>query len=146
MKKNDSPIGMTMHDKFIIISYHLSGYPLKNISDITGFSVDWLEAVIDALANNQEFKDHALKLNTPPYKESQEKEKTTPKKETKMENPIISTPELNAPQPIITDAPKRRGRPPGSKGKTPKTPTITTGPPKRRGRPPGSKNKSKTTS
>jgi hypothetical protein len=68
MKKVDAPIGMTMHDKFTIISYHLSGYPSKNISDITGFSVDWLEAVIDALANNQEFKSHALKLNTPPYK------------------------------------------------------------------------------
>jgi hypothetical protein len=143
MKKVDAPIGMTMHDKFTIISYHLSGYPSKNISDITGFSVDWLEAVIDALANNQEFKEHALKLNTPPYK-SQEKEKTTPEKETKMETTVIPTPETT-PQPIITDVPKRRGRRPGSKNKTVKTPSIATGPPKRKGRPPGSKNK-KTTS
>lgn len=42
---------------------------------------------------------------------------------------------------VEAPAPKRRGRPPGSKNK-PKTATAT-GAPKRRGRPPGSKNKPK---
>jgi hypothetical protein len=63
-----------------------------------------------------------------------------------METTVIPTPELNTPQPIITDLPKRRGRPPGSKNTGIPTQTISTGPPKRRGRPPGSKNKIKTTS
>jgi hypothetical protein len=63
-----------------------------------------------------------------------------------MENTVIATPEPIAPQPIITDVPKRRGRPPGSKNKGIPTQTISIGPPKRRGRPPGSRNKSKTAS
>jgi len=131
--------GMTPEDKIKIIAYHLSGYPIKTISGIMGFSMDWLRAVIDALATNREFREHALKLNISKYSGKAEEggEDIPEKKEKHLPTGFITQPlfpkevlakpisesnlldDLGIGEDIETSAPvpKRRGRPPGSKNK-----------------------------
>jgi hypothetical protein len=127
-KSKGDDVGMSPQAKVKIIAYHLAGYPVKSISGIMGFSMDWLRVVIEVLSCDREFVHMAKELKIAKYngtdtidteepKEQPKKEQPKPELPKKEESNILDDLGLNDDIETIIPSLKRRGRPPGSKNK-----------------------------
>jgi hypothetical protein len=131
-KSKGDDVGMSPQAKVKIIAYHLAGYPVKSISGIMGFSMDWLRVVIEVLSCDREFVHMAKELKIAKYNgadtidtddETKEQPKPKPKEQPKPkplpkeESNILDDLGLNDDIETTMPSLKRRGRPPGSKNK-----------------------------